>query len=53
MNDEEYLAKIDRKGDKETLDDLLQYVPVEDIYETLMKVHLGIGHGGRDHMLQS
>ncbi len=32
MNDEEYLAKIDKKGDKDTLDDLLQYVPVEDIY---------------------
>ncbi len=53
MNDKEYLAKIDKKGDKETLDDLLWYVPVEDIYETLMKVHLEIGHGGCDCMLQS
>ncbi len=53
MNDEEYLAKISRKGDKETLDDLLQYVPVEDIYDTIMKVHLEIGHGGLDRMLQS
>ena len=53
MNDEEYLAKIDEKGDEETLDDLLRYVPVEDIYETLITVHLEIGHGGRDCMLQS
>ena len=45
-------GKVDKliKKRKNENDPILYYVPLEDVYSTILKAHVETGHGGRDKM---